>query len=138
MRRDGHHAREKQGGQDDGAMEDVVDVEPVGVDGESGPHHPHGNEVSGDLQDLCKTQVVAERGTELQEGRDEDQIEEELDPAHALALAPMGGSVELGLVVPPASHAGDLPFLAPPVLHPPTYKGLGGIHLRYPTNVLEK
>ena len=62
------------------AVGQVVGVEAVGVEGESHPDPPHGNEEPEELEEANGRRLGAERIRELADGGDEHQVEEQLEP----------------------------------------------------------
>ena len=62
------------------AVGQVVGVETVGIEGESHPDPPHGNEEPEELEEASGGRLGAERIRELADGGDEHQVEEQLEP----------------------------------------------------------
>ena len=72
---DGQHP-----GQHQDPVQQVVGVEPVGVDGVADPGPPHGHEQAGRAREVGQGAVVLQGVDDLGDRDDEDQVEEQLEP----------------------------------------------------------
>jgi len=89
------------------AVGEVVDVEPVGVEGERRPRPEQHREQPREPTERPQHRVgladlVAQRVAELDRGGDEDQVVKQLQPADALLFVALG--VEPWAVEPTAAH----------------------------------
>ena len=73
--RDAEHGEQRQQ-----PVHEVVRVEAVRVEGEARPRPPDGDEDGHELEEACGSRLGGKRVRELPDRRDEDKVEEELEP----------------------------------------------------------
>jgi hypothetical protein len=108
-RTDREHPAERQD-----AVDDVVRVEAVGVEGEPDPRPPDRHEEPAEHEEAVEREVVRQRRAELGDRHDEDEVEEELEP----------GRVSRVVVLERADSGRDEEPRARVVRHPGTVSGL--------------
>jgi len=64
-------------------VEDVVDLEAVGVDREADPGEPDGDEQAEVLEEVLGLGVGGEQGRQPRDDDHEDEVEEQLEPRRA-------------------------------------------------------
>ena len=70
----------QHGGEFAQPVDNVVGVEAVGIDGETGPRPPHAGEQPGEDQDAVQGQGAAQLNREFRHDQDEGEIKEQLQP----------------------------------------------------------
>ena len=81
---DGHAADAEHLDEDEGPVTGIVAVEPVCVEGEAGPGGPERQEERSEAEGALDADVGGQVVAELDEGRDVDEVVEELEPARLL------------------------------------------------------